>query len=34
MTAMRAELDSLRATVTAQQTALDALRQAPPQTRG
>ncbi len=34
MTAMRAELDSLRATVTAQQTALDALRQPPPQNRG
>jgi hypothetical protein len=34
MTAMRAELDSLRATVTAQQSALDALRQQPPQTRG
>jgi hypothetical protein len=34
MRAMRTELDSLRATVTAQQTALDALRQAPPQTRG
>lgn len=30
MTAMRAELDSLRATVTAQQSALDALRKAPP----
>jgi len=30
MAAMRAELDSLRATVTAQQSTLDALRQAPP----
>jgi len=30
MTTMRAELDSLKATVTAQQSALDALRQAPP----
>jgi hypothetical protein len=30
LTAMRAELDSLRATVTAQQSALDALQQAPP----
>jgi hypothetical protein len=34
MTAMRAELDSLRATMTAQQSALDALRQQPPQNRG
>lgn len=34
MTAIRAELDSLRATVSAQQTALDALRQSPPQARG
>jgi hypothetical protein len=33
MTAMRAELDSLRATVTAQQSALDALRRAPPNRR-
>jgi hypothetical protein len=33
VTAIRVELDSLRATVTAQQSALDALRQAPP-TRG
>jgi len=30
MTAMRAELDSLKAAVTAQQSALDALRQVPP----
>ena len=30
MTSMRAELDQLRATVTAQQAALDALRQTPP----
>jgi hypothetical protein len=30
MTAMRAELDSLRAALTVQQSALDALRQAPP----
>jgi hypothetical protein len=33
MTAMRAELDSLRATVTAQQSAIDALRRAPPNRR-
>jgi hypothetical protein len=30
MTAMRAEIDSLKATVTTQQSAIDALRQAPP----
>jgi hypothetical protein len=30
MTAMRAEIDALRATVTTQQSAIDALRQAPP----
>jgi hypothetical protein len=34
MTAMRAELDSLRATVTAQQSALDGLRQTPPHNLG
>jgi hypothetical protein len=34
MTAMRAELDSLRATVTAQQSSLDALRQQQPPSRG
>jgi hypothetical protein len=34
MTAMRAELDSLKATVTAQQSALDAMRSAPPRTPG
>jgi hypothetical protein len=34
MTAMRAEIDQLRVTVTAQQSALDALRQAPPPNRG
>jgi hypothetical protein len=33
MAAMRTELDQLRATVTAQQSTLDALRQAPPQSR-
>ncbi len=33
MTALRAELNSLKATVTAQQTALDAMRQTPPQTK-
>jgi hypothetical protein len=34
MTAMRAELDSLKATVTAQQSELDAMRSAPPRTPG
>jgi hypothetical protein len=34
MTAMRTELDSLRATVTAQQSALDAMRSASPRTPG
>jgi hypothetical protein len=34
MTAMRAELDSLKATVTAQQSTLDAMRSGPPRTPG